>query len=544
MNSVRRKVLLFAGLAAFSRSAVVRAHSFEAVPSYANYDRGDVRHYGAVLDGVADDTKAIQAWVQSGGELSFPVAGTARITDSVQLHDDTHITGTHGAVIHLDAIDRSCFVASGRSGISIQGLHIRQTGAGTAGHVAAVFFESCRRCRVSECEIEGMQWAGVLISRSEQCEVRNTYFHDWVGGLQDAADVCVYRTSRSNIIDGNRLEGGGEHGILCQDPYLGEIPKNNVFSNNQIGPHTGYGIAVYCPGKGDAGDSFNEISNNRINGVRGSFPRNRASGTGIYVVGKCAGGTLITGNQVSNCCIETLQRSLAPGGIGINGIPAGITPVTLRDNVVEGMTQGDGIVVVSSAGGCGITGGSVNMPDSNDGSGPGGGALQGCGIRVDAASHVRIEAVTIRTRGPGPGLFVYANGIDISDIDVIDGEVESLGNGVAMRTDRRGAVAINNLRATGTKLVARGGGVSLQIAGIVNGQLSKLEVEAQDQPALRVNASQNVVLAGGSYTSRGPVTVEATGDCEGSRMEDSVKWGPGGKGGRRIRNLAKGFDVR
>src|SRR5262249_25575017 len=63
------------GLALYPRSA--REIAVGVTPSNYGYPQGDVRRYGAVLDGVTDDTAALQRWASIAGNLVFPVAQTA-----------------------------------------------------------------------------------------------------------------------------------------------------------------------------------------------------------------------------------------------------------------------------------------------------------------------------------------------------------------------------------------------------------------------------------------------------------------------------------
>lgn len=115
--------------------------------------------FGAVGDGVADDTVALNAWAQFGGPL-VGVPNTFRVTDTVTFDkpftlrangmDIVHDTAERVACVHVDTVDgfiidglgvdgrRSLKPASGQSGAhgiriegcsnyTVQGCHIRET---------------------------------------------------------------------------------------------------------------------------------------------------------------------------------------------------------------------------------------------------------------------------------------------------------------------------------------------------------------------------------------------------------------------------------
>jgi parallel beta-helix repeat protein len=481
------------------------------IPKNNEYSAGDVRRYGAMLDGDTDDTAALADWARVGGSLIFPVAATACISAAIRLTGGTTVEAVDGARLHLTVADSSFFIADGQSSINIKGLRFKQKEAGAEAYVAGVFLSQCKDCAIENCEFEGLQWAGVYLRDSSNCTVRGNYFHDWNGDVPDAADVCVYQRSQGNLVDGNRLDGGGCHGVLCQDPYAGLVPTSNVFSNNQVGRHTSYGIVVYCPGPGGAGDSNNRIVGNTITGIEGSYARNRSAGAGIYVVGPWSGGTQVIGNKVANCCVQTRDRTLAPAGIGVAAIPETATQVIISDNVVSAMSQGDGILVVSSPGGCAISGGLIAVPKDNAGRGPGRAALLGCGIRVENSSHVRIRDARVSAEGEGSALLVYANDAIVDDIRIDSGEFSSRGSGSAIR-----------------------------LSGVSGGRLSNVVASAHTRPALELSASSNLKISGGSYTASASVAVRIAGDCTGSSMDRSVgrSGSPGG-----IDDAGSGFRV-
>jgi hypothetical protein len=86
--------------------------------------------FGAVGDGVTDDTIAVQAWADAGGNLSLGKR-PLKITSPITLPSNTGIVGSHDAIIHLgEALTNnfdSVFYATNVSGISLVGVEAMAT---------------------------------------------------------------------------------------------------------------------------------------------------------------------------------------------------------------------------------------------------------------------------------------------------------------------------------------------------------------------------------------------------------------------------------
>jgi hypothetical protein len=159
--------------------------------------------------------------------------------------------------------------------------------------------------------------------------IDNCRFEGWIGAYaQDSCDIAVLNESNWNTISNNKCFGGGDHGVLVQDTYAGAQPTGNKILGNTVGAHTAYGIIVYVTNNYD---TKTQVMNNEVRDIIGSS-LSGASGAGIYI--QSAGGTICSGNTVSNCCISTTNFStLAPGCIGITsnfGTPA--YPIIVSNN--------------------------------------------------------------------------------------------------------------------------------------------------------------------------------------------------------------------
>jgi hypothetical protein len=184
--------------------------------------------------------------------------------------------------------------------------------------------------------------------------VENCGFSGWIGSYQqDSCDIAVLNNANWNTIRNNKCFGGGDHGILVQDTYAGAKPTGNKIVGNTIGEHAAYGIAVYVT------NNYNtktQVINNEVRDILGTS-LSGASGGGIYI--QSAGGTICTGNTVSNCCRSTTNFfTLAPAAIGVTS-PAGTPayPVIISGNSLDSVrgpciaaiTNGGPVVIESNA---------------------------------------------------------------------------------------------------------------------------------------------------------------------------------------------------
>ena len=253
----------------------------------------------------------------------------------------------------------------------------------------------------------GCNWHGVMLFDSTYCKVDRCSFHDFQGSVQDSADVCIYNNSHHNSVTNNRCFGGNWHGISIQDPYNNSLPANNTVSNNSVGLHQAYGLMIYIP---TAGDTHNQLIGNTVENIQGSVLQGN-SGAGIYVVGAGAGGTTVADNTVRNCCVRTAKSSLAPAGIGINGIAQNAAPLKVSGNTVLDIQAHDAILVVSSKGPVAVSGNTATLPSGN---------TAGTPIRIDASSNVSVtgNSATRARDTNGRCIFVYANAIAVANISV------------------------------------------------------------------------------------------------------------------------------
>lgn len=380
--------------------------------------------YGAVGDGVTDDTTALAAMFAVSGAKEFVLKNTYLISNTLTPPTGCKITGLGSGKVLISTANTAAFNLVSKSRIRFYDLIIESTVAGANAYIGGIVFDTCSYCVVRGCNIIGFQWAGVYLANSTYCRIKDNYFGTMLGTVSDACDIQVYYNSTDNIIEGNHCFGGRVVGINVQDPggagtYL---PARNVVRNNIIGAHTGYGINIYVGSASNVRNSDNIVDGNYIEGITGAAD-SATKGSGIYCVGHGLGGLRVVNNRIHNCCTATTSVSNAPAGISIAGFGAsagvtgGVKPV-VQGNSVSGMSQAHGIAVTSVYSGCAIGPNSVEMPSTNSGAGAGGGTLLGVALSINTSNQVDVTGGSYVNLGTSDAILVNAASSDISDISI------------------------------------------------------------------------------------------------------------------------------
>lgn len=295
----------------------------------------------------------------------------------------------------------------------------------------------------------------------------------------------------------------------------------------------------------DISGSFNQASHNFISDIQGSFSGNRASGAGHYIVGAGVGGSISVNNYIANCCVQTDNtRSLAPGAIGVNGIPAGAPKPYIGGNIVVGGAQGDGILVVSSPGGAEIGPNNVTIPATSNGSGFGGSAMKGTPLRIEASNNVDVIGGDYVANNDQAALLAYANGTNCADLTVTGGKYTSTGTGPALSVSQAGGKIFSNITINGTRFKATNiSATCLQVASGAANILLLNGVNASSTGGLTISitACTNVRISGGYYVTTGSNLLATSGTCTGGYAGADVGWG---NATSAINNAGTGFNIK
>jgi len=262
-----------------------------------------VKDFGAVGDGVADDTAAIQAAITSlsstGGTVSFP-PGTYKVTSAIILCSNLCVIGLGKPTLNSTLAGQNIFSGNALNNVSLNSIKFNGTGSSTApvnsvGGFAStstglVTITNSTNLTVINCEF-GNFYNGLSILNSQQVSVTANYIHDWL----------VY----------------GILGSLC-DNYV--FDYNNIIGCNQIGAANAYGISATGNATGGNVQIGGSISFNVI--------KNIPSWDGIMT--HDCDGLRIVGNDVRNvrCGLD----------IGSNSATSAAKNVQLSNNFIEATT--------------------------------------------------------------------------------------------------------------------------------------------------------------------------------------------------------------
>lgn len=307
----------------------------------AIFNQVNVKDYGAVGDGVTDDTSAIQSALDEGTYIVFD-KGTYLFT-SFTLSSNTIIDG-NGAILKSSGENVTSIFGTGKSNIIIKNLEIY----GSATEVVSK---------------TGYQYHGIYLYNSSNIKVENCVIHDMPSGgmlFVDCSDVSVNGNYLYNNLDmfdiafgygntGNEISGFVCTNNICESPnrygiHVQGIGENFLVEGNTVVDKGEYGIMLYRLGTGTLRKA--RVVNNYIEDVSHNTDESYYSGMGIYL--QTVENVICSNNNVvdvlKNRPDTTTNRTLLPSAISISSC----SMVTCVGNSVFGSGK-DGIGITKTA---------------------------------------------------------------------------------------------------------------------------------------------------------------------------------------------------
>ena len=478
--------------------------------------------YGAVGDGVANDTGALTAMYASGAKY-FVLRNTYLITSTIAVPTGSITDGRGSGKILVSTANVTALNVASVTNVTVRDLELQSTVAGASANVSGITIDQSTYCDVVGCTITGFQWAGVLVADASYTRVIGNTFGTMLGTVADASDIHVYYDSDNVLVADNFCFGGRTVGINIQDPggagtYL---PRQVTVRNNIIGAHTVFGINVYIGSPGSTiRNSDILVEGNFVEGITGVG--NTSNGMGIYCVGNGLGGLRVVNNRVKNCCINTLDRTNGPAGITISGFgqTAGLTGTAVSPyvsgNTVDGMTQGDGILVVSSLNGVAVGPNNVTLASTNNGSGAGGATLVGQALRIQHSKFVNVTGGFYTNNGTSDAIFVFTSSADNTDVSLSNIQVKTAA-GYGLRVSRNSTYTLTRFNVNGLTGVSGGG--SFSIDAVVDSVINGIAISSAATYAAEIYRTTSTSFTNNRLS--GTNAVLTVGTCTGSRMDKS-----------------------
>jgi len=495
------------GTAQFSRSIQAKLQEWVSV-----------KDFGALGDGTTDDTTAIQNAINAviqGGSVYIPATTNGyRITNKLILPSYINIYGdgkdSLGSKIIKDFGDYFAFYGITKTYISIKNLSIianalQPTLSNPNGGIG---LQSCTNCEIDNIYVSGVCGSGVWLYDSSNSTISNCKMESWNISTyhQDAADISIYSNSNSNLITNNICLGGGDHGIIIQDPYSGSSPTGNKVIANKVGPHQAYGITVYVT---HSYDTKTIVANNEVYGILGTSLSGN-SGMGIYM--QSASG-IVTGNQVYNCCLSTTSF-FTLGGAAISAATSYKYPIIISNNNVYA-ERGNCIGVYTSLGPVNIIGNTCTQ-NSTDAS------LNPTAIYVSNAQNVIVSNNIVNATTPQWGIQAVAR-----DATIVKG-LKIIGNNVTATTYGIGVGIIDTSTfidvIISNNYVSGSSSYGLNIQKVTNLNISSNIVHCDTQ-VFNVLNCPNTTMTGNIFISADTVnnSIYFLGVCTGSIGDESNK---------------------
>lgn len=390
--------------------------------------QADVREFGAVGDGVADDAPAIIAALAASDAVFIAPGMNCLIGRRLTLQSGKALYGIGDAKLTLaDGVDDAMIViASGASHVTIRELELdgnksnNTGGPGIASTGDGATYVTIENCTIHDCSADGIRFSGSV-------GLAFVIVH----GCFVYANVTAGITSDDTITDFSWVENvvynNGTHGI-----GLIGIGKHGVIAGN-----------VARDNSTDGGPEADQITgyNQGIDGV--SVVGNSTRGGNNH--GIHFGGSNIV-------VADNLVDSPAVHGIVVESNPAGCSNVVVEGNIVDAPGAAgiyaeftDGLNVSDNAVNAAATHG-IWIADTVTQCSVSGNIVRGCtnsGARADSSNGVVFASNMLQGNGSGVT-------VSLSDDCVVDGNIckgNTGGHGVLLSNALRCIVSDNHLRS-------------------------------------------------------------------------------------------------
>lgn len=492
-------------------------------PVNTQYSPGNVLRYATnTTPGVTDMTTAFLNALKSNPVIYVPGSGgpylcASNLTGVFSSGQTFYGDGKASLIKFSSAANQNSIDLNGVNDFTIKGLALQVTAAvGTNNYQGIVGLRGgSLRCTVENLDISGHYACGVTLENGvSNCKITKNNFHDGQGTIQDGCDIMLIGLTtdvgcNNNDISNNQCLGGLWHGICglvgaaCNAVHL----ANSVVNNTCVGQQS-YGIVLHT---GAVSADWNwRIGYNHVENVQGTALAG-ASGAGIYVVG--AGGCTLGNNKIRNCCQSTSVETLAPAGIGISTLAAGLSPTVLNGNEISEMPKYHGILVTTCASPVIINGNPVNMPVGN---------ANGAGIKVNGCSNCSVSNNPVVMASVQAGVLVQATTSAFSNNKVNNNQIQTT-TGTAIFFSSVTGGTFPHADVKDNTCTSSGNATMLSATNLSDGSIGGNIFDNNNGAGTPVTlaACTNMTLGLNRINGGSTVALSITGTCTGTVVEKS-----------------------
>lgn len=279
--------------------------------------------FGAIGDGITDDTDAIKAAILSGQPIFIP-AGTYRLTDKISISDNTAIIGFNHPTLKWDNYNGWMFGGQNIKNLIVNGIDFDFGTQTNLNHSISLL--QCENISFIDCIFTGGYGYATRLNESIRIHFVRCFFHDITGGSGNPGGGIYGLDMQQLFISECVFSDLDDHGIymagttLLKDAYI----NNCNFINNGLGAYTnGAAITCYaaCQDVHITGCNIDNCRTGIYLGVYGLYadvPKD-VSIQGIVINGSTLDGILMQGSStyiIEKICIsDTTIKSMGQDGI-------------------------------------------------------------------------------------------------------------------------------------------------------------------------------------------------------------------------------------
>lgn len=199
----------------------------------------NIRDFGAVGDGVTDDSTAIQDALTGGGCVYIPV-GSFAMNNNVLLDSNTTLLCDGEIIDNWNptlSTQTGLFDATGKTDITIDGVTIKGSGAGGTGiaisYKELFSFNNCSNIRVEKCKIyDTNAYFCIRFNACNTCNAFDNYIENYsycgIGNVQGSDNLNI---SRNTVLNCKNYDANNTYPITINSYEITPVPGMHMGTN-------------------------------------------------------------------------------------------------------------------------------------------------------------------------------------------------------------------------------------------------------------------------------------------------------------------------